>query len=118
MTRQTIESLKPQKSVDEVYRVVDKQLRSNRQGGLYLLLQLADRTGVISAMRWNASQVLYDSFQKGDFLEVKGMAQLHNGNLQLILQDFDTVDPNGSILAISMRWIDPSWNVIGIDCWN
>lgn len=93
MTRQTIESLKPQKSVDEVYRVVDKQLRSNRQGGLYLLLQLADRTGVVSAMRWNASQVLYDSFQKGDFLEVKGMAQLHNGSLQLILQDFDTVDP-------------------------
>ncbi len=77
MSRQTIESLKPQKGVDEIYRVVDKQLRSNRrQGGLYLLLQLSDRTGVISGMRWNATELLYETFKKGDYLHVQGMTQL------------------------------------------
>lgn len=92
MQRMNIESIKPQSNVDEVFRVVDKQLRTNRQGSLYLLLQLADRTGVISGMRWNATQFIYDSFQKGDYLQVQGTAQLHNGNLQLIVTDFDTVD--------------------------
>lgn len=114
MLRQTIDSLKPQKAVDEVYRVVDKQLRSNRQGGLYLLLQLADRTGVVSGMRWNATQVIYDSFLKGDYLQIQGMAQLHNGSLQLIVQDFDTVDPKPinpeDFDALDRSMVEKNWN--------
>jgi 3'-5' exoribonuclease len=92
MARQSIESLQPQTAVDEVYRVTEKQLRANRQGNLYLLMQLADRTGAISGMKWNANQSLYDSFQKGDYLRVQAMAQLHNGNLQLIVHHFDLAD--------------------------
>lgn len=99
MARQSIDSLKPQANVDEIYRVIDKQLRTNRQGSLYLLMQLSDKTGAISAMRWNASQLLYDSFQKGDYLRVQATAQLHNGSIQLIVQDFDTVDPSRIDLA-------------------
>ncbi len=93
MTRQTIESLKPQKSVDEVYRVVDKQtsLESTRWTLSAASIGRPYRRDLGNAMECIPSP--YDSFQKGDFLEVKGMAQLHNGNLQLILQDFDTVDP-------------------------
>ncbi len=92
MNRQSVAILTAQQSVDEVYRVVDKQLRANRQGNLYLLLQLSDATGTVSAMRWNASQGLYDSFQKGEFLHIQGTAQLFNGQIQIIVNQFDVVN--------------------------
>ena len=82
MTRQFVSQLQPQQSVDEVYRVVDKQMRSNRQGNPYLLIQLGDRTGVVSGMKWNANQATYDAFQKSDFVRVQGAAQIHQGLMQ------------------------------------
>ncbi len=91
MQRQFIADLQARDSVDEIYRVADKQVRSNRQGNDYLLLQLMDRSGQISGLRWNAGQSLYESFQKGDFLRVVGTTQLHNGVMQIIVQDFEAV---------------------------
>ena len=91
MHRQFIADLQARDNVDEIYRVADKQVRSNRQGNDYLLLQLMDRTGQISGLRWNASQGMYESFQKGDYLRVLGSTQLHNGMMQIIVQDFEAV---------------------------
>ena len=91
MQRQFIADLCDRDSVDEIYRVADKQVRSNRQGNDYLLLQMMDRTGQISGLRWNAGQSLYETFQKGDYIRVMGNAQLHNGMLQIIVQDFEVV---------------------------
>ncbi|MFN3193469.1 MAG: 3'-5' exoribonuclease YhaM family protein [Aureliella sp.] len=91
MQRQFIAELQARDTVDEIYRVADKQVRSNRQGNDYLLLQLMDRTGQISGLRWNAGQALYETFQKGDYLRVFGNTQLHNGMLQMIVQDFEVV---------------------------
>ena len=67
MQRQFIANLQARDQVDEIYRVVDKQVRSNRQGNDYLLLQLLDRTGQISGLRWNAGQSLYETFQRAIF---------------------------------------------------
>ncbi len=94
MARQFVDELQPRENVDEVFRVADKQIRANRQGNDYLLLQLMDRTGQISGLRWNAGQSLYETFHKGDYLRVVGTTQLHNGMLQMILQDFEVVDPD------------------------
>ncbi len=91
MHRQFIADLQARDSVDEIYRVAEKQVRSNRQGNDYLLLQLMDRSGQISGLRWNAGQALYETFQKGDYLRVLGTTQLHNGLMQIIIQDFETV---------------------------
>lgn len=96
MQRQYIADLQARDTVDEIYRVADKQIRSNRQGNDYILLQLMDRSGQISGLRWNAGQSIYETFQKGDFLRVVGTTQLHNGNLQIIVQDFAAV-PAGQV---------------------
>lgn len=93
MQRQAIADLQARETVDEIYRVADKQVRSNRQGNDYILLQLMDRTGQISGLRWNAGQAVYETFKKGDFLRVIGTTQLHNGMLQIIVQDFEAVPP-------------------------
>ncbi|MEZ6133315.1 MAG: OB-fold nucleic acid binding domain-containing protein [Pirellulaceae bacterium] len=98
MHRQFIADLQARDNVDEIYRVTDKQVRSNRQGNDYLLLQFMDRTGQISGLRWNAGQSVYETFQKGDYLRVLGTTQLHNGVMQIIIQDFEAV-PSAKVNA-------------------
>ncbi len=97
--RTYVADIQPQTQIRQVFRVLDKQHRANRQGSMYLLLQLADRTGVISGIRWNSDQRIYESFQKGDYLQVSGGSQLHNGVLQIIIHDLEWVDASQIDLA-------------------
>ncbi|MFM8573266.1 MAG: 3'-5' exoribonuclease YhaM family protein [Pirellula sp.] len=90
--RQYISDLQPQTQVDAVFRIADRQLRSNRQGSPYLLLQLQDRTGIISAMRWNTDERIADRFPKGSYVRIQGMTQLHNGMLQIIVNQLQSID--------------------------
>jgi 3'-5' exoribonuclease len=85
MGRQFVKQMADGDAVDDVYLVVDKQLRANRNGNLYLQLELRDRTSAISARQWNAGEHVFRTFEVGDFLMVKGKVQLFQGALQLIL---------------------------------
>jgi 3'-5' exoribonuclease len=70
--------------ISQVFLASEKQLRPNRNGNLYLQLQLSDRSGAIAARLWNASENDYRSFENGDFVKVDGNTQLFQGNMQLI----------------------------------
>ena len=85
MGRRYVKQLGQQEAVDEVFRAVEKQLRSNRNGNLYLQVELSDRTGAIGARMWNASESIYRTFDNGDYVRVEGTTQLFQGALQLIL---------------------------------
>jgi 3'-5' exoribonuclease len=86
-------------NVEEVYLVVDKQLRANRNGNLFLQLERRDRTGSISGRLWNAGEPLFRSFEPGDFLLVKGKVQLFQGSLQMILNQISRVESTTVELA-------------------
>jgi 3'-5' exoribonuclease len=94
MTRRFVDQLTDGENVDEIFLVVDKQLRANRNGNLYIQLDLGDRTGNINARLWNAGEPLFKSFEAGDFLQVKGKVQLFQGSLQLIANTLDKYDSN------------------------
>jgi 3'-5' exoribonuclease len=84
---------------------------------MYLLMQLQDRTGVISGMRWNADEKLAERFVKGKYVRVQGASQLHNGVLQLIvnqiaLVDEETVDPSDFDAGTRVD-ADLLWNTLG-----
>ena len=74
--RRFVNELTDGEAIQEVYLVADKQLRANRNGNLYLQVDLTDRTGAINARQWNASETVFRSFDVGDFLLVKGKVQL------------------------------------------
>src|SRR5437588_6436751 len=92
MVRRYLHEMTDGDTVEDVFLVTDKQLRANRNGNLYLQLELRDRTGCISARLWNAGEQLFRSFDAGDFLRVKGKVQLFQGALQMILNQIDRVD--------------------------
>src|SRR5579883_1256570 len=99
MTRRFVQQLADGDAIEDVFLVGDKQLRANRNGNLYLQLDLRDRTGSISARLWNAGEHLFRSFDAGDFLLVKGKVQLFQGALQMILSHVDRTDAEKVTLA-------------------
>jgi 3'-5' exoribonuclease len=99
MSRRCVELLCDGEAIDEVYLVSDKQLRTNRQGNLFLQLELRDRTGGISARMWNANEHQFRSFEGGDFLRIKGKVQLYQGSLQILFTGFERLDKHQVDLA-------------------
>jgi 3'-5' exoribonuclease len=97
MSRRYVNQLVNGDAVDETFLVADKQLRANRQGNLYLHLELRDKTGTVGARLWNATENLARQFEPGDFLHVRGKTQLFQGSLQVILTHLDVVD-SGSVV--------------------
>src|SRR5215471_187855 len=99
MARRYVQQMTDGDSIEEIYLVVDKQLRANRNGNLFLQLELRDRTGSISGRLWNAGEPLFRSFEAGDFLLVKGKVQLFQGSLQMILNQISRVESGAVELA-------------------
>jgi 3'-5' exoribonuclease len=94
--RRFVATLADGENLEEVYLVSDKQLRANRNGNLFMQLELRDRTGSISGRLWNAGEPLFKSFEAGDFVLVKAKVQLFQGSLQLILNNVSKV-PSESV---------------------
>ncbi len=92
MGRRYVNELSDGESIDQVFLASEKQLRPNRQGNLYLQVRLSDKTGSITAMMWNATQKQYDSFENGDFIQIKGTSQLYNGGMQVLAKVISKVD--------------------------
>src|SRR5438552_9258658 len=92
MARRFVQQMTDGDAIEEVYLVTEKQLRANRNGNLYIQLELRDRTGAISARLWNAGEHLFRSFEEGDFLRVRGKVQLFQGALQIILSNIERTE--------------------------
>src|SRR5687767_10196644 len=84
MPRRYVNEFVHQDSVDQIFVASNKQLRPNRNGNLYLQIELSDRGGTISARLWNATEDLYRSFEDGDYVRVEGVAQMYQGAMQVI----------------------------------
>lgn len=91
--RKFVTELGPQASVEQVFLATQKQLRPNRNGQLYLQVELADKSGSITGRLWNASDEDFESFDEGDYVRVEGTTQLYSGTLQLIIAAIGRVDP-------------------------
>src|ERR1700675_1120627 len=99
MPRRFVQQLADGDSLDDVYLATDKQYRANRQGNMYIQVELRDRTGAISGRLWNAGEPLFKTFEEGDFLRVRGKVQLFQGSLQVILSQLEKSTANQVNLA-------------------
>src|SRR5215472_17415448 len=93
MSRRFIQQMSDGDSVEDAYLVADKQLRANRNGNLYLQVELRDRTGSITARMWNATENLFRGFEVSGFVTVRGKVQLFQGALQMILSHLELASP-------------------------
>jgi 3'-5' exoribonuclease len=99
MTRRYLAQMTDGEAVDDVFLVSDKQLRANRNGNMYLQLEVRDRSGAMSARLWNVGEHVFRSFDAGDFLHAKGKVQLFQGALQMILNHIERIENEKVLLA-------------------
>lgn len=92
-SRRYISQLGERENIDDIFVLTEKQLRPNKNGNLYLLMRLSDRTGTVNAMMWNASDRTGRDFDSGDFVRVEGTTQHYNGNLQIIVNTVEPAEP-------------------------
>ena len=91
--RRRITELAASTQIDQSFLATRKQLRPNRNGQLYLQVELADRSGAITGRMWNASAEDFECFDEGDYVRVDGTVQLYSGALQIIIAAIGRIDP-------------------------
>lgn len=93
MPRRLISELPAQMKVDQTFLATHKQLRPNRNGQLYMQVDLADKSGTITGRLWNASDADFAAFEDGDYVRVEGHTQLYSGSTQIIIAAIERADP-------------------------
>lgn len=91
MPRRYINTLSDGESIEEIFLLAEKQMRANRNAALYLLVELRDKTGAISARMWNVTEEAVANVNPGDYVHVKGKVQLYQGALQMIISQVQPV---------------------------
>jgi 3'-5' exoribonuclease len=87
-----VNELEPNQVITTSFLVHSKEVRQKKTGELYLSLLLGDRTGELDAKMWdNVSDVL-DSFDRDDFVKVKGMVQVFHNRPQLTIHKMRRMD--------------------------
>jgi 3'-5' exoribonuclease len=80
-----LKEVEPDQLVTTILLVHSKEVRQKKKGEPYLSLVLGDRTGEIDSKMWDNVAEVMDTFGPGDFVKVKGLAQLYNNRLQFVV---------------------------------
>jgi 3'-5' exoribonuclease len=78
-----VSELQPNQVITATFLVQHKDVRQKRTGEPFLSLVLGDRTGDIEARMWDNVAEILDTFDRDDFVRVRGLLQVHHNRLQL-----------------------------------
>ena len=80
-----LSELQPNQTVQGTFLVSYKDVRQKKSGDPYLSLTLTDRSGELDAKMWDNAAEALDTFQRDDFVRVKGLLQIFQNRPQLTL---------------------------------
>lgn len=78
--------------ITSVFLVQSKDLRQKRDGDPYLALVLADRSGQIEAKMWDQVASIQNTFERDDFIRVRGIVKLYRDKPQLTIEKLRKVE--------------------------
>jgi 3'-5' exoribonuclease len=81
------------------FLVLSKEIRQKKTGDPYLSLHLSDRTGEIEAKMWDNVTEVMDTFERDDFLKVKGIVQVYQNRSQLTIHKLRRLEEHEVDLA-------------------
>jgi 3'-5' exoribonuclease len=109
-----IRELKPEEITTAVFLVQTKEVRQKRTGEPYLSLVLSDRTGEIECKMWDNVAEVIETFDRDDFIKVKGLMQLYNNRPQLTVHKLRRVDDRevdfSDFFPVSRQDPEAMWN--------
>ena len=80
-----IKELEPNKIVSTFFLVQNKEIRQKKTGEPYLSLSLCDRTGELDAKMWDNVVEVMETFERDDFVKVKGLIQIFHNRPQMTI---------------------------------
>lgn len=108
-----VSELQPNQIVSGTFLVQHKDIRQKKTGEPCLSLTLGDRTGDVDARMWDNVADVMNTFERDDFVRVRGLLQVHQNRLQLTVhkiqrQAQDSVDV-ADFFPTSERSLDEMW---------
>ena len=102
-----VRELKPNEIATAIFLVHSKEIRQKRTGEPYLSMLLSDRSGELDAKMWDGVAEVMDSFDRDDFIKVKGLLQLYNNRPQFTIHKLRPVEDHevefGDFFPASLR---------------
>ncbi|MGL1227215.1 OB-fold nucleic acid binding domain-containing protein, partial [Vibrio parahaemolyticus] len=78
-----VRDLQPNQIVTSVFLVQSKDIRQKKSGEPYLSLLIGDRTGDVEAKMWDNVAEVMTTFEREDFIRVKGLFQIFQNRPQI-----------------------------------
>ena len=103
-------------TITSYFVVAVKQVKSKKNGELYLSLILADRTGQLQANMWDNVGDAISHFDQDDFIKVKGILHKYNGRWQMTVHKIrkmgDSEIDYSDYLPKTSKDIDKLWQTV------
>jgi 3'-5' exoribonuclease len=87
-----VNEIEPNRVITTSFLVNSKEIRQKKSGELYLSLLLGDRTGELDAKMWDNVSEVIDSFDRDDFVKIKGLIQVFHNRPQLTIHKMRRMD--------------------------
>jgi 3'-5' exoribonuclease len=87
-----VKELTPDQVITTSFLVCSKEIRQKKTGDPYLSLLLGDRTGELDAKMWDNVAEVMDTFDRDDFVKVKGLLQIFHNRPQLTIHKIRRLD--------------------------
>jgi 3'-5' exoribonuclease len=87
-----VSELEPNRVITSSFLVHSKEIRQKKSGELYLSLMVGDRTGDLDAKMWDNVTEVLDTFDRDDFVKIKGLLQVFHNRPQLTVHKVRRMD--------------------------
>lgn len=94
-----LSELQPNQTVQGTFLVSYKDVRQKKSGDPYLSLTLTDRSGEMDAKMWDNAAEAINTFERNDFVRIKGLLQIFQNRPQLTLHKIQPVPESEIDLA-------------------
>ncbi|MHC4231381.1 MAG: 3'-5' exoribonuclease YhaM family protein [Planctomycetota bacterium] len=94
MSHLYIKDIQAGQQIQDTYMVTQPVLRNTTKGDLYIAMFLSDKTGKVNSRMWQATQELYQALPSEGFVAIRGKSELYQGNMQLVVNDIQVVEPD------------------------
>jgi 3'-5' exoribonuclease len=109
-----VRDLKPNEMLTVVLLVQNKEVRQKRTGEPYLSLTLSDKSGDLDAKMWDNVAEVMDTFDRDDFVKVKGLMQLYNNRPQFTIHKLRPMEESevdfADFFPASLRNAEEMWS--------
>ncbi len=104
-------------TITSLFVVAAKQVKSKKNGELYLSMVLADRSGQLQANMWDNVNDAIAAFEQDDFVKVKGVIHKYNGRWQLTVHKMrklgDSEIDYSDYLPKTSKDVEQLWRTLG-----